>query len=103
MGVATDERAPAGIAPFALGATVFAGALVTGPLTGRSFNPAERPRPATAVVVPKDVPFGVEGPIPVKERNPIALRPQARCAARMLPSNGPPRIYTSWGVRPRDR
>ena len=40
MGVATDERAPAGVAPFALGATVFAGALVMGPLTGGSFNPA---------------------------------------------------------------
>jgi hypothetical protein len=39
-GVATDERAPATAAPFALGATVFAGALVTGPLTGGSFNPA---------------------------------------------------------------
>ena len=96
MGVATDERAPAGVAPFALGATVFAGALVTGPLTGGSFNPArslgpalagggwaahwlywaapilgmiaamrayDLLRPASAVIVPKDVPFGVEGPI----------------------------------------
>ena len=40
MGVATDERTPAAVAPFAIGATVFAGALVTGPLTGGSFNPA---------------------------------------------------------------
>ena len=48
MGVATDERAPAGIAPFALGATVFAGALVTGPLTGGSFNPARSLGPALA-------------------------------------------------------
>ncbi len=48
MGVATDERAPAGIAPFALGATVFAGALVTGPLTGGSFNPARSLGPAVA-------------------------------------------------------
>jgi MIP family channel proteins len=96
MGVATDERAPGGVAPFALGATVFAGALVTGPLTGGSFNPArslgpalagggwaahwlywaapilgmivamrvyELLRPAAAVIVPQDVPFGVEGPI----------------------------------------
>src|SRR4051812_45096389 len=34
MGVATDDRTPAAVAPFAIGATVFAGALVTGPLTG---------------------------------------------------------------------
>ena len=48
MGVATDERAPPGVAPFALGATVFAGALVTGPLTGGSFNPARSLGPALA-------------------------------------------------------
>jgi glycerol uptake facilitator-like aquaporin len=48
MGVATDERSPAGVAPFALGATVFAGALVTGPLTGGSFNPALSFGPAVA-------------------------------------------------------
>jgi len=46
MGVATDERSRAGVAPFALGATVFAGALVTGPLTGGSFNPARSFGPA---------------------------------------------------------
>ncbi len=101
MGVATDERAPAGVAPFALGATVFAGALVTGPLTGGSFNPArslgpalagggwaahwlywvapilgmiaamrlyELLRPASAVSVPTDLPFGVEGPVPAARR-----------------------------------
>ena len=48
MGVATDERAPPAVAPFALGATVFAGALVTGPLTGGSFNPARSLGPALA-------------------------------------------------------
>jgi glycerol uptake facilitator-like aquaporin len=48
MGVATDERAPAAVAPFAIGATVFAGALVTGPLTGGSFNPARSLGPAIA-------------------------------------------------------
>lgn len=48
MGVATDARAPAGVAPFAIGATVFAGALVTGPLTGGSFNPARSLGPALA-------------------------------------------------------
>jgi aquaporin NIP len=48
MAVATDERTPAGIAPFVLGITVFAGALVTGPLTGGSFNPARSLGPAVA-------------------------------------------------------
>lgn len=43
---ATDERAPAAVPPFAIGATVFAGALVTGPLTGGSFNPARSLGPA---------------------------------------------------------
>lgn len=46
MGVATDERTPEAIAPFAIGAAVFAGALVTGPLTGGSFNPARSLGPA---------------------------------------------------------
>jgi MIP family channel proteins len=46
MAVATDERSPAAVAPFAIGSTVFAGALVTGPLTGGSFNPARTLGPA---------------------------------------------------------
>lgn len=46
MGVATDTRTPPAVAPFAIGATVFAGALVTGPLTGGSFNPARTFGPA---------------------------------------------------------
>lgn len=46
MSVATDERTPVAVAPFAIGATVFAGALVTGPLTGGSFNPARSLGPA---------------------------------------------------------
>jgi aquaporin Z len=48
MGVATDDRTPPAVAPFAIGATVFAGALVTGPLTGGSFNPARSLGPAVA-------------------------------------------------------
>lgn len=46
MGVATDQRTPPGVAPFAIGATVGVGALVTGPLTGGSFNPARSLGPA---------------------------------------------------------
>lgn len=46
MGVATDQRTPPEVAPFAIGATIFAGALVTGPLTGGSFNPARTLGPA---------------------------------------------------------
>lgn len=46
MAVATDERVPGTVAPFVLGATVYAGALVTGPLTGGSFNPARTLGPA---------------------------------------------------------
>lgn len=48
MGVATDERTPPAVAPFAIGLAVFAGALVTGPLTGGSFNPARTLGPAVA-------------------------------------------------------
>jgi MIP family channel proteins len=46
MGVATEPNTPPAIAPFAIGVTVFAGALVTGPLTGGSFNPARSLGPA---------------------------------------------------------
>ena len=48
IAVATDPRTPPAVAPFAIGATVFAGALVTGPLTGGSFNPARTLGPAVA-------------------------------------------------------
>src|SRR6185312_11031007 len=46
MSVATDARTPPAVAPFAIGTTIFAGALVTGPLTGGSFNPARTLGPA---------------------------------------------------------
>lgn len=51
MGVATEPKSPPAVAPFAIGATVFAGALVTGPLTGGSFNPARSLGPALAAGV----------------------------------------------------
>jgi MIP family channel proteins len=46
--VATDERVPPGLPAMAIGATVMVGALVTGPLTGGSFNPARSLGPAAA-------------------------------------------------------
>lgn len=46
--VATDPRVPRSVPPVAIGATVCAGALVTGPLTGGSFNPARSLGPAAA-------------------------------------------------------
>jgi aquaporin Z len=48
MAVATDERATAGAAPVAVGATVGLCALVGGPLTGASMNPARSLGPALA-------------------------------------------------------
>jgi aquaporin Z len=40
MGTAVDSRAPAGIAGFGIGLTVFADILMGGPLTGAAMNPA---------------------------------------------------------------
>lgn len=50
-GVALDPRAPRALAPVILGATVALGALVTGPLTGGSFNPARTFGPAVVAGV----------------------------------------------------
>jgi aquaporin Z len=49
VAVATENSVPQAVAPFVIGATVFAGALVTGPLTGGSFNPARSFGPAFAL------------------------------------------------------
>ena len=48
MAVATDERVPEGTAALAVGATVALCALVGGPLTGASMNPARSLGPALA-------------------------------------------------------
>jgi len=46
IALSSDDRAPTALASVLIGATVFAGALVTGPLTGGSFNPARSLGPA---------------------------------------------------------
>jgi MIP family channel proteins len=48
VGVSPGEGRAFAAAPFVIGATVFAGALVAGPLTGGSFNPARSLGPAVA-------------------------------------------------------
>jgi len=48
MAVATDDRIPAGFAPLAIGMTVGFCALVGGPITGGSMNPARSLGPAMA-------------------------------------------------------
>ncbi len=40
ISVATDERAPAGGAPLAVGFALACGVLIAGPITGGSLNPA---------------------------------------------------------------
>ena len=40
MAVATDQRAPAAIAPIAVGFTLAVGVFIAGPVTGGSVNPA---------------------------------------------------------------
>lgn len=46
MAVATDERFPPGLSGIAIGGAVFVGAVVGGPLTGGSMNPARSLGPA---------------------------------------------------------
>ena len=40
ISVATDERAPAGVAPLAVGFALACGVFIAGPVTGGSLNPA---------------------------------------------------------------
>jgi MIP family channel proteins len=46
ISVATDERAPAGVAPLAVGFALACGVLIAGPVTGGSLNPARTLGPA---------------------------------------------------------
>jgi glycerol uptake facilitator-like aquaporin len=46
ISVATDERAPAGMAPLAVGFALACGVLIAGPVTGGSLNPARTLGPA---------------------------------------------------------
>jgi MIP family channel proteins len=46
ISVATDERAPAGVAPLAVGFALVCGVLIAGPVTGGSLNPARTLGPA---------------------------------------------------------
>ncbi len=46
ISVATDERAPAGVAPLAVGFALACGVLIAGPITGGSLNPARTLGPA---------------------------------------------------------
>jgi glycerol uptake facilitator-like aquaporin len=46
ISVATDDRAPAGVAPLAVGFALACGVLIAGPVTGGSLNPARTLGPA---------------------------------------------------------
>src|SRR3712207_7008442 len=63
MAVATDERAPAAIAPIAVGFALAVGVFIAGPVTGGAGNPAPPPGP---VLVAGDLTSGrpsILGPI----------------------------------------
>jgi glycerol uptake facilitator-like aquaporin len=45
ISVATDDRAPAGVAPLAVGFALAVGVLIGGPVTGGSLNPARTLEP----------------------------------------------------------
>lgn len=62
IAVATDERAPRMLAAVAIGAAVFLGALVAGPLTGASMNPARTLAPAALAGDLVDVASHLVGP-----------------------------------------
>ena len=68
MAVATDERVADGLAPLAVGLTVGFCALMGGPLTGASMNPAKTSWSASRA----------RFPIGSKRPNATAVRPCAR-------------------------
>src|SRR3712207_1003474 len=63
MAVATDERAPAAIAPIAVGFALAVGVFIAGPLTGGSGNPARSLGPMVVAGVLTSVWLYVLGPI----------------------------------------
>lgn len=63
IGVATDKRASAGAAGLAIGLAVGLGALVAGPLTGASMNPARSVGPAVASLSFGDLWLYVAAPV----------------------------------------
>jgi aquaporin NIP len=63
MAVATDTRAVGGAAAIAIGGTIGLDALVGGPVTGASMNPARSLGPALAVWEWPDIWVYIVGPI----------------------------------------
>ena len=63
IAVATDARAAPGAAGLAIGATVFLGALVAGPLTGAAMNPARALAPAVIEGDYEELWWHVAGPV----------------------------------------
>ena len=63
IAVATDCRAAPGVAGLAIGATVFLGALVAGPLTGAAMNPARALGPAVVAGALEDLGLHVLGTV----------------------------------------
>jgi MIP family channel proteins len=61
--VATDERVDSALAPFAIGATVTLCAMVGGPMTGASMNPARSLGPALVLQVWDNFSLYLVGPI----------------------------------------
>ncbi|CAI0447811.1 unnamed protein product [Linum tenue] len=59
----TDHRASPGLAGFAIGSTLLVNALVAGPITGASMNPARSIGPAVAAGVYKNLWLYILAPV----------------------------------------